>query len=324
MKPSLTFKDGKKVKDLKNLTIGMNLYVPDVKDLALSNKYELIRIEEGIQANMKINLYSGRIEVGDLAGPLSLEMKYSKGSIGNFAGGKLDLYDCKIDFGNAGQTRLNSKYSEITLKEVEELKIESYDDNISTGNIKGNLAVTAKYSDLEIGNFGPALMDLYDSNIKGQNGDNLQIKSKYSKLELKQLNNLNFELSYDDKIAIENLGSLTADAKYTDFLINVLKSKLNFTSFDNKLVVKEVTGPLEEMIIDGKYGEIRLDFDNELDYRVEANLSYGKLEYPEDQFDIQIYKEKHELIEIQGKKKGATDDSPKLKIDTYDVRVVIN
>ena len=319
----IKFKDGTRVKKIRNLKFDFVLFVPQVNALHLGNKYDVIDVEDDFTGDLSLTLYSGRIKLKNVSGKLNLEMKYSKGTIGNFGDGQLTLYDCDINFGNGKDVQLTSKYSKLEFGDLNNVNLKMYDDKVRMGNIKGELVVTDKYSDFVIGNFKNGRMDIYDSDFDLKSGNDLQIKSKYSKYHIDKLNSLDFELSYDDKIEINELGSLNATSKYTDYVIYNLGTSLVINSYDDKLRIGKMTGPVQKINFTGKYTDLDLDMPTDTKYSIEAKCTYGKLTYPENEFDFTYYKEKNDKLEFKGKIKGATEESPKISITSYDGKINI-
>ena len=321
---SIKFEDGNRVKKIRNLKFDFTLYLPKIQELSLSNKYDIITMNHDFEGDLSINLYSGKVNINNVNGKLSLEMKYSKGSIGNFGDGQLKLYDCDLNFGTGKDIQLSSKYSKLEFGDLGNAKMVMYDDKIKTGDINGELVLTDKYSDFRIGNFQNARMDIYDSDLSLKSGNNLQIKSKYTKYHIEKLNSLDFELSYDDKIEIQELGSMNATSKYTDFVIYDLGTSLVLNSYDDNIRIGKMTGPVKEISFIGKYTDLDLNLPSETKYNIEANCTYGKFTYPESEFDYQYYKEKGDKLEFKGRIKGATEESPKISITSYDGKISID
>ena len=320
---SIKFKDGTKVKKIHNLKFDFTLYVPKVQALSLTNKYDAITMNHDFDGDLSINLYSGKIDIKDVKGKLTLEMKYSKGDIGNFGDGDLQLYDCDLNFGTGKNIQLTSKYSKLEFGDLGSVNMKMYDDKVKMGNINGQLVVSDKYSDFIIGNFQNARMDIYDSDYRMKSGNDLQIKSKYSGYHIEKLNSLDFELSYDDKIEIQELGSFSATSKYTDFVIYTLGTSFTINSYDDKVRIGKMVGPVQEVNFTGKYTDLDLDLPSDTKYNIEAKCTYGKFTYPESDFDFQYYKEKGDKLEFRGKIKGATAESPKISITSYDGKINI-
>lgn len=315
----IRFDDGKKVNDLKDLDVKFILYVPQLKQLKVGNRYDDIEIEEGVQADVIVKLYSGRLKAGNLSGNLGIDAKYSKAKVGNYKEGKFELYDCEMEFGDGEKVRLTSKYSELTFGSLAEINMETYDDKISGGNVKSNLFIKDKYSDFKFGNFANGKFDLYDANLNVQSGNSAAFKSKYSKIIVKSVDEMQFEVSYDDQVTVEQTGSLVATtSKYTKYQIGTLKKKLSIQSYDDKISIDQFSGPLEGVTINGKYTNVDFNLKQGTAFKIEANLKYSKLNLDLDNFDYQKYIEKNDKVEFEGTTKGAGSNVPTISLDCYD------
>lgn len=321
---SLKFKDGSRLKQVKDLKITFTLQIPDLQALKLANKYDEINILEDINTDLEIVLYDGRLKTANIQGTLTVDTKYSKGSIGNFQNATLKFYDSTFNLGTGKDIQLTSKYSKLEFENAASLTINSYDDKISWKAVSGNIAIIDKYSDFVGGNFGNGKLDLYDSQITIKNGEDIQAKSKYTKFRLGEVNTLSFELSYDDKVEAESLGNLKSTSKYTDYMVGKLRTGMQINSYDDNFQIGQFVGPLEGINFTGKYSDIKFGLPSSAVYRIEAHAKYGKIQYPESQLETTYYKEKNDEIELKAKTKGATDSSPLILIESYDGKIILN
>lgn len=321
---SLKFKDGSRLKQVKDLEVSFLLEVPDLQELSLANKYDEINIREDLNADLNINLYDGRLQTANIGGQLKIQTKYSKGSIGNFTNGELNFYDSDFNLGNGQDIKLTSKYSKLQFSNVGTFNIQSYDDKISWGNVQGDISIVDKYSDFVGGTFNNGKFELHDSKVTLKDGQNLQLKSKYTKFKFEKLQSLSFELSYDDKVEIASLGNLQSKSKYTDYKIGELKSGLSVNSYDDDFEIERFAGPLQGVDFTGKYSDITLILPESIEYRLEAYAKYGKIQYAEAALETNYYKEKNDEVEIKGKTKNASDSSPLISINSYDGKIILN
>ncbi len=318
---TLKFRDGTKVKKLSDLTISMVLRVPQVQELSLKNKYDEINIEQSVKGSLNVEIYSGRITAKDIQGKLNLKSKYSKGEVGNFSDADIELYDSNIEFGNGENINMEVKYGRFTLGSSKNLRLETYDTKVQLGLVRGNLTLVDKYSDYQLGRFESAIMDLYDADIVTEGGQEIKLKSKYTKFKIKSLKKLDFESSYDDEVEIDQLGFLGSNSKYTQYRINTLGEGLSLISYDDDVQVNQFTGPLKEITFEGKYTDLYIPLGSKVAYRLDANMTYGKLQYDENNLDIRILREKNDRIELQGSTKGAAEDAALVRIKSYDGKI---
>ncbi len=319
----IEFEDRQKVKDIRDLNIKMEIYTPKLRELHIANRYGDVKLAEETHDDLSVTLYSGNLEASDIKGNLELELKYSKANIGNFKDASLELYDSKLYTGNGEKVAIESKYSEFELGDFSTLDIESYDDKYELGSIN-RLSIKDKYSEFELKDFEDARMDLYDADIEMNDGKTLKLKSKYSKIAIRNLVNFDCELSYDDKIAFSTLGRFIAESKYTDFSIGQLKSKFILESYDDEVSIGKMVGPLEEISFNGKYTDLLISLPKDSKYLLEANTKYGKFSYPEASVERVYHVEKNGELEFKGQVKGSSDNSPKIKIASYDGKIVLN
>ncbi len=320
----IEFSDGDKIKDIKEVKVKMQLYVPSLESLSLQNKYDDIIIEKPLDAHLSVNLYSGRIKVAQLSKNLNLEMKYSKGSVGDFKNGDFKIYDCDLQFGNGGQLTVESKYSDIELGMLQSLNADTYDDEYRIGQISGNLTIEDKYSEFEIAGAGNTRLDIYDSDIELERAKALQVKSKYSSFRLGTVEDLDFELSYDDEVKVKELGSLSSmESKYTNYEIRQLHKSIKMGSHDDDLRVEAISKTFSGFSLEGKYTSVDLTIDPAVVFRVDSYTKYGKFNFPDDRFEATFYKEKNSELELKGAVKGAGESSPLVKINGHDCQISI-
>ena len=363
-KINLTFSNGTKVKGLKRLTAELLLEVPDLKSLDLKNKYEDIIIDQHLKGDLDVTIYDGDLQAQNVGGEVTLDIKYGKAVFGDIQNADLTLYDSKMEIELGKNIRIASKYSEYTVGDTESLKIKAYDDKMELGNIKGKFTMTDKYSEVELGNFGEAILDIYDADFVGKKGGKLTIdgskyskyrfteiedceidesyddkfiirsakglsinRTKYSEFDLDQIaENLEISYSYDDKFSVESLESLdVGETKYTEYEIGNLSGEIKVDdSHDDKVDVRKVATSFKGLTLDGKYTKVYLDIPSSVKYILDASMKYGSLEYPEDSFEDNYYKEKDSVLEVKGKIKGAGADAPKIEVRGHDCKVDLN
>lgn len=360
----LTFKNGAKVKGLKKFTVELLLAVPDLKSLALKNKYEDIIIDYNFKGDLAIELYDGDLKAKNIEGELELNVKYGKAIFADIGNADLTLYDSEMEMETGKTIKLSSKYSEYTIGDTESLKINAYDDKFELGNVKGRLEIRDKYSEMEIGNFREAILEVHDGDFEAKKGKTLTITdTKYAKYRIAELANLVIESSHDDKFIIKKVADFEVDmTKYTEFeianiagkfkvrdshddkfiigsLSDLLVNQSKYTEFevtnlsgqvslldshDDKLDIREVATSFKGLKMNGKYTKVNMDIPSSVKYEIDAEMKYGGIEYNEAAFESQYYKEKDSILALRGKVKGAGVNAPKIEIRGHDCKVDLN
>ncbi|MCH2082706.1 MAG: hypothetical protein MK226_09965 [Saprospiraceae bacterium] len=324
-KSSIRFKDGTKVRNLRDLEISCSLFIPNnMEELFLENKYDEIIVAEKVQPEaIRVNLYSGRASLPNVR-DVKLDLKYSKVKIGSYKAGYFDVYESDITSGKGDQLSLRSKYGKHTFEGVAgAIDIDSYEDKIKIGSTDSRIMIRSKYTTFELGNIQDGLFDLYESNITALNAANLQFKSKYGNYKFSDVANIVFESSYEDEFDAQSAHSLVADSKYGKFTFGMMKSKVKLKSYEDKLQISSFVGPFEGVDIDGKYTNATLNLQDGIDYQINASMKYGKLEYDESKLQNAYYKEKGDQLDVKGKTLRANDQSPLIKLNGYECNVYL-
>ena len=230
--------------------------------------------------------------------------------------------------------------------------------------MKGRLEIRDKYSEMEVGNFGEAILEVHDGDFDAKKGGNLSItNTKYSKYRIAEVANLVIEGSHDDKFEISKVTDFEVDitkytefeidnlsgkfkvrdshddkfvvgslkdlmvnqSKYTEFEISHLSGQVNLLdSHDDKLDVREVGASFKGLKLNGKYTKVNMDIPSSVKYEIDAEMKYGGIEYPESAFESNYYKEKDSILAIRGKIKGAGANAPKIEVRGHDCKVDLN
>ena len=322
---TIKFKDGKSFSGIYKFNMVLEITVPKLRYATLENKYDAIQVEDGTTSILEIKLYEGRIDAPGTFEKLALDLKYAKGSVGNFNSCTAELYDSDLSIGNGGALSLESKYSGLKIGKLQSLNLNCYDDDYQIGGVSGTTDIKDKYSEFRFsGDLATATFDLYDSKMDLQNADNIRISSsKYTEYSCRELNTLHFDDSYDDAVRLEKVGTLSANAsKYTEYTVDGLWKNLNFpSSYDDAIKVRNVGGTFSGLTFDGKYTDLTFPIPPAVKYEINAYLKYGKLLFPEDIMETAIYKEKNDEVTVQAKVKGAEQDAPKISIKSYDGQI---
>ncbi|MEM1122103.1 MAG: hypothetical protein AAGJ18_16780 [Bacteroidota bacterium] len=360
----LQFKNGAKAKGLKKLVVEMLLAVPALAELELKNKYEDIIIDHDFEGDLQVVMYDGDVRTKKVAGELEMEIKYGKAFFGAVQDADLTLYDAELEMENGGDVKIASKYSEFTIGDTKSLKIRAYDDKMELGNIAGIFQLSDKYSEVKMGSFSSGRIDMHDGDLVARKGGELLIEgSKYSKFRFESLDKLNIDDSHDDKFVVRKAGDVSVgrtkyteyelgtmkgnlsvssshddkfvmdavadlsvnETKYTEYEIGTLTGKIDLLdSHDDKVEVRTVATSFKGLKVGGKYTKVNMSVPSSVKYALEAEMTYGNIDYPESNFDSQYYKEKGSVLQVRGTIKGAGADAPKIEVVGHDCKVDLN
>ena len=277
----ITFKDGDKVSNIKEISIDYKLYVPSLEKMLLTNKYEDIRITEDFAGALTVHQYDADVTTEAVKGNLDLNLKYGSATIASCVNAKMEIYDSKVDLQKASAVKVNSKYSEYSVGNASSLEMQTYDDKIEITDVAGNLSITDKYSEFKIGSAGSLDMHIYDSDMRLEKCGKVTGESKYTEYNFGTLAGLDLRSSYDDTYEIQQISTLAVtESKYSDFTVAKIDQSIIYNGYDGKFIVREVAGGFNQCALSIKYVQARIPLSTIAGYKLEADTKYGSLKYP--------------------------------------------
>jgi len=243
--------------------------------------------------------------------PYNIEQVYTKA---------LNLYNTDIEAGEIGNLKVSSKYSKFRSGNAGKLDISAYNDKYSFGNT-GDVTFVDKYSDLTAELSGNIEMDCYNSTIIIKSAENTDLKSKYSKYEINKAGNLNIISSYNDSYKISSLKTLNInETKYGSYKVDELVSSLFVgEGYSDKYIVSRTPPEFAGMKVTGKYENIQIGIDADLDYRFKANVKYPKFDINEEAMNVKVKIKESSQIEMEAIKGTERNDMPEFVISGYDM-----
>ena len=164
---------------------------------------------------------------------------------------------------------LQSKYSEIEAGDLDgPLTLDLYNDRFYGGGVNGRLDLRAKYSNLELKDLKDVEADLYNTDLEAGNAGNLQILSKYSTIRLNNAGRADIR-AYNDKYSFEQTGDIRFVDKYSDLKAE-RTGDLDLDCYNSTLTVQKAG----DLSIISKYGKYRIGTLDGLHIHTGYNDSY--------------------------------------------------
>lgn len=284
---------------LKDFEISHEVHIPKSAELELENKYSDLTLPD-MEKEVKLNLYSGKMNASDFGGDVELNAKYSRISAGNFmAETHFELYDTDVDFKSAKDLQLHSKYSKVEADKAGNIKAESYDDKFYIDEL-GSLTLNAKYSDLESeASVNDLQLDLYDCEMSVRAAQHVSFNGKYSKLKLGNVTSLKIDDVYDSNLTFANTGQIEiGKSKYSEFYMDE-NSKFNIDdSYDDNVQIGKLASGFSGVSVNGKYTKLSVDAGS-VPFKVDVAMKYGKVNLPSS-LNMLKHIEKDSNLEIEG------------------------
>ena len=307
---------------LNELKINYVLTIPKSSNLVLKNKYSNVNLAD-LNGEINAQIYSGKLVGENISGNLTLNLKYSSAELSSAGNCEFDIYDSKIEIEKIGDLNLKSKYSEINIQNIGSVKMDVYDDKINISHLK-SIKGKAKYTTFTLGSFDEGIFDIYDCTLSGQDVQMLYLTGKYTKISFNKVGKLDFPDCYDNKINITYLGDFKSTSKYTSFTIEELGKNFNLSGYDDDVKIAHVLNNFEKITIDGKYLGVELNFEEDSQFKLTANLTYPKLEYPEEKIREVRYHKENSKLEYKGLANNASETVESIvNFENYDSRIVL-
>jgi len=168
--------------------------ITSTKDTYIESKYSELTIES--TGELEMDTYDDKFQIGTVNGDLSIDDKYSEFEIESAKTAKVFIYDGDLKLGRVGAYTGRSKYSDISIIDVQSMDLErSYDDNYAIRNLGSFTCYESKYTEYEIENLGnSARLNSYDDEFivgnLSKDFEKFDLDCKYTnvKLPLDELN----------------------------------------------------------------------------------------------------------------------------------------
>ena len=316
-KNTITFNDGTKAVDITDTDITLVVYLPKVKELSISSKYDDV-IFDSFNSDVNAQLFSSNLIGGDIAGYLNVDLKYGEIKVGNIQDGEFEIFDSEISFIDGGNLDIDIKYSEVEFKNVKQLDLVSFDDEIEFDNVEGEMVINAKYTDLSFKNFGDGTCDFFDCDLVAGNGKSLSINSKYTEQKFGDIEELTIT-SFDDNLSFGKVEKLRVNqSKYSEFNIQKVNEEfLIHSSFDDNFTVISVGESISNIEFESKYTDLKFPIPSQVAYHLDAKLRYCHFDLPKGS-NVETKIEDGSSLDLVCKINSPGQSGMKVDIDAYD------
>jgi len=304
------------------LSMEGELWIPESCILDLKSKYSEIELED-IQGLVSLDLYNDKLFGGTLGSPVKIAAKYSTLEFEKVEDIEADLYNTNLETGDAGDLQLVSKYSDVRTGNAGKIRIDAYNDNYAFENT-GDIKFTDKYSDLSARNSGDVQLDCYNSTLHLVSARDIEVISKYGKYTIDKAHKLNLGTGYNDNFSIGSLQALNIDvSKYGVYKVDHLESSLLLKDgYSDKFFVTK-TGDFKELKVNGKYIDLEMVLQKDLNYRFEAQVKYPEFEIDEDAMQVREKIQEGANLQMKAVRGLESEYMPAFFINGYEMAVTL-
>jgi len=311
------------LKGITRLELSYTLTVPGRNSLSITNKYEKITFPD-LSGNLNLKLYESNFTGGNIGGKATIELKYSKGTLGQLQNTSLNLYESGVEILQTGSLDLTSKYSHITVNESGPFTFNCYEDKVIVEK-HGDISGKAKYTGLKLNDFSIMKADLYECTLTAGKGNNLELRAKYCVINLTEAGSVSISEGYELKFTAMNAGTLNALSKYSTYNIGRLETSMQFSdSYEDNINISSTGTTFTGCSLQGKYTDLTLNVNPSVLYKIEASLQYTDLDFRESAFREIRYHKDGSNFQYQGVIKGGDESTAAtVELKMYEGKAII-
>lgn len=117
------------------------------------------------------------------------------------------------------------------------------------------------------------------SEMEIEKGGGLIIKSQFSELEIGPAGDLHIDSQYDD-VDIEGAAKVVVDIQFGELEIELVSKELQVVSAYSDVVVDLISKDLEQVFVDNRFGDTKLNIANGVSYILDAKGSFSDIDLP--------------------------------------------
>jgi len=317
----IVLQNGDVIKGISKLKFYYTLTMPADNPVNIINKYEDVVIPD-LNGKVNLELYESNLEAGNLNNELCMSLKYGDANIASAGQSVIKLYESEANIGSTNELNLDSKYSKFSSKHTGDVTFDCYEDHVEIAE-HGSLKGKAKYSSLIFSDFESGKMELYETKVNTGDIGTLQVTAKYSNFEFNSVKDLVMPESYENKVICNKVGTFNSTSKYGDYIFYNKDTKLEMlSSYEDEIGIKKMSKSFEGILLNSKYTDLEIIFEDGTVYKIDANLKYTDLDYPAGSFDEIRYHKDGSDFQYEGIVKGGNRDTcPVIDLNMYEGKV---
>ncbi len=302
-------KTGTQTIKIKKYKFTYEIKMPRTNHLDLKNSYGSVTLGEH-SGRVNLSIYEGSVMAGKMTPTEGLvSLKYSDATLGNVKDLKLEGYESKINIGESSQLNLNAKYCTVNAGKARDVQLSAYESKITLG-VTTEVTGQQNYGTLTIAESKRISLKTYELNLQTGKVDNLTLTdSKYSKVVCGDIGILNITNAYENDMLFAKVGTIAGNAKYCKIDIGKLQESLSLTGYELTCRVDELSKDFKNLKVDGKYSKVYASMPSGTGYQLSSELTYGTISYPESNFVSTKNDKKDTRWVLEGKTKGYSGQS---------------
>lgn len=167
------------------------------------------------------------------------------------------------------ELRLENKFGDIIMGDyLGEMQINLSNGKLKAGILPKRISLNLSFADASINNLPNASIICNYSDINLKNSGTVRFESKSSTIEILNADNLNID-SRRDKYRIRLIDKIEATGNFTNFMINELRGKANFSMSFGYLNMEKILSSFSNIYIESRATDLNLYFNPEAKFNFE-------------------------------------------------------
>lgn len=310
----VTFKDGTKIRNIRNFKLTSRLYLPKTELVWLKTRFEDIEIDEAVQLeNLELDLHNANVRGGNIGGDLKLALRFGKVRLGNIGGSVSgNLHNAKVYLDDVGAVVLESRFSQVELKNIKSLDLESHNDRYEIGAITEMLDIDERFGTFIMGKTADGDINSHNGTYEIESGKKYTFNSRFANVEFQQLNELVLRDNHNCDYEIKELKKVRGQGRFTNVDADRLTGSADLELFNGKLFIEDLGAGFTGLEVEGSFFELHTRAPAAA-YRVFAELNFGTADVPDELVAVKSHKE-HSKIEMEYKSANSTAESPAIRV----------
>ena len=226
--------------------------------------------------------------------------------------------DYEVSMPKAASLELSNKYGDSEVDAIGgDASIDIKYGNFNIHSVRGDTKVNLGYGNGAIGNVKNAVLNVKYSKIKLKEAQQVNLESKYSKIYVDKANKIKSNSRYDtydlgelkelsndgkyDHFEIRKIDRITVFSKYTDFEVEELYGFGEFELTYGGVKIESLKRGFHSVSLDCDYTDCKVYVDDDVNFELDAITEYASIYYPSD-LEVSFEKNKNSTHEVKGRR----------------------
>lgn len=250
-----------------------SVYIRIELNASASNNSRLRKMIDGVSFNLAASNHYIIAETKFSRGPVNLIESIRTLTNNLISAGSKLVVDYYVAVPQFMEVNLDNRYGDIYIESTSaDLHVSASNGVIKGEDLWGNNTFDLNFCNISIGSVMQTRVTISYGELNIERGDNLDIQSASSKIELGDIEYIKTD-SKRDKFFIKKATTIEGSGYFTDYNIDLLREKLNLNTRYGNLIVNQIPYTFDLISVESTYTDIRLTADEETAFELDARLT---------------------------------------------------